>query len=60
MYQYAIKYNVYSGTEAPREFQTVESAATQMDESDMKRVLQTKHSAQVTLISWKEITDLVP
>jgi hypothetical protein len=57
MFKYSIKYNVYTPDEAPKEQTSEEFAASHMDEQGLKRILETKHGAQITLISWKEMTE---
>lgn len=54
MYNYAIRYNVYTGDKAPQEFQCIEQSLKHQDEQGLKKILETKHGAKVTLISWKE------
>lgn len=59
MFKYIIRYNVYPGDKAPQEFSSEETTTLHMDEQGLKKILETKHGAKVSLISWKEEAEAV-
>lgn len=57
MFKYFIRYNVYTHGKPPAETTSEELTTTHMDEQGLKKILETKHAAQVTLISWRETSE---
>ena len=59
MFKYSIKYNVYTGDKPPQEKISEETTAQHMDEQGLKKILEAKHGAKISLISWKEVIETV-